>query len=161
MPSAPINDPLSTSSELNALLEQYPASPVSPLLMKAQRLARIRNDAGAQTWLAYESNGYPKEFDISVLGTAGRYCMLSRGERDGFAFESSYTFESWVNSEEPMWVRVYRPRLARFRSALHAYALDIYLAAAFGEGASDIFQEARAVADSFLTRLAPKALAGC
>ncbi len=48
------------------------------ILMKAKRLARLMRDADAQTWLEYETSGYPSErFHLSQLQTCEKYVRQS------------------------------------------------------------------------------------
>jgi hypothetical protein len=51
--------------------------PAERVLMKAKRLARLMRDGDAQTWLDYETQGYPANFSIDELGTCRRYAERS------------------------------------------------------------------------------------
>ena len=48
-------------------------APIDTCLMKAQRLARMLRDGDAQLWLDYETRGYPRDFELSRLGTSQKY----------------------------------------------------------------------------------------
>ncbi len=45
--------------------------------MKAKRLARLMRDTDAQTWLDYETRGYPAGFPMNKLGTCAQYAACS------------------------------------------------------------------------------------
>lgn len=53
------------------------SQPVDKILMRAKRLARLMRDADAQLWLDYETKGYPKSFDFSLLGNCKSYAISS------------------------------------------------------------------------------------
>jgi hypothetical protein len=54
-------------------------APILNSLMKAKRLARLIRDSDAEVWLDLETKGYPKEFNVSLLGSCRKYAI--RGGR--------------------------------------------------------------------------------
>jgi hypothetical protein len=60
--------------ELVTALEDH-ATPIAQVLMKGQKVARLLRDQDAQTWLHYESNGYPETSMKVALGRCGKYAL--------------------------------------------------------------------------------------
>jgi hypothetical protein len=65
------------AKSLTAALEE--GLPISQVLMKAQKVARLLRDTDAQTWLQYETNGYPQSAEGISLGHCGKYAMRFYG----------------------------------------------------------------------------------
>jgi hypothetical protein len=55
---------------------------IDAILMKAQRLARLVRDTDAQTWLKFETIGYPKDFNFSTLNGYEKYPISSGRFKD-------------------------------------------------------------------------------
>lgn len=53
------------------------SSQIDAVLMRAKRLARLMRDSDAQTWLDFETKGYPESFNFSELGTCQKYAAAS------------------------------------------------------------------------------------
>jgi hypothetical protein len=53
------------------------APPAERVLMKTRRLARLMRDTDAQTWLDFETRGYPTDFSFERLGSCERYSAQS------------------------------------------------------------------------------------
>src|SRR5512138_187278 len=66
-----LSDAILTDLEMNQL-------PISQILMKAKRLARLLHDSDAQKWIDFEIMGYPPVFDPAELGTCRTYYTADR-----------------------------------------------------------------------------------
>ncbi|AVY93789.1 hypothetical protein DAI18_06835 [Microvirgula aerodenitrificans] len=66
-------------SVASALLDDLESSTsqIDAILMRAKRLARIMRDTDAQSWLDFETTGYPESFSFSELGSCRKYAAAS------------------------------------------------------------------------------------
>lgn len=65
---------LQVADELLAELETQDI-PIDKSLLKAKRLARILADGDAQSWLDFETRGYPSDFHFDKLGNCYKYAV--------------------------------------------------------------------------------------
>lgn len=73
---------LAVARELVDVLERE-SEPIERCLMRAQRLARLLRDAYAQTWLDYETRGYPEGISLSnELGPCAKYAYRVRANKE-------------------------------------------------------------------------------
>ncbi|WP_219916608.1 AbiTii domain-containing protein [Cupriavidus pinatubonensis] len=87
----------------SALLDdlESSASKVDAVLMRAKRLARLMRDTDAQSWLDFETKGYPESFNPTELGTCRKYAAGS-GRLNGSKYYTSSLpkLEADAESEE-------------------------------------------------------------
>jgi hypothetical protein len=82
--------------ELLDSLETRP-EPISQILLKARRLARLLKDGDAQTWLDFEMKGYPKGFEAAQIGYCIKYMWQSRVDAGGtYSTSSLPEIEAWI-----------------------------------------------------------------
>jgi hypothetical protein len=84
------------------LLEQLENQkvPISQVLLKAKRLARLLRDADAQKWLTYELSGYPDGTSLDDFGTCSKFARQRMAENDKYWNESLPTIEARIKSSE-------------------------------------------------------------
>jgi hypothetical protein len=150
--------------------------PISQILFKTTRLARILHDTDAQLWLYFLQNGYPIEFDSKQLGKYAKYysftftfsdvnnqqysCSLPFIEN----FKDEFSFTSFINADKEGNEFLAAANLSRNithyyhleKSALHNYVTGVFISLSIGDIAGDIFQEARVTVDNFINETCSK-----
>ena len=153
--------------------------PISQILMKTKRLARLLHDSDAQKWLDYEIMGYPPVFDPAELGTCRKYFT---GERPVLRDERTHKphaiglpqLESYIHATKPDVIQKLGPHenqkiqivnrhhemvndFERLKTAIHNYVTEVNIALSVGESAEDIFEDTRRAADRFIREHCPRA----
>jgi hypothetical protein len=153
--------------------------PISQILMKAKRMARLLHDSDAQKWLDYEIMGYPPVFDPAELGTCRKYYT---SERPVLRDERTHKphpiglpqLESYIHSTKPENVErigaqekqkiqiVNRHHemvndFERLKTAVHNYVTEVNIALSVGERTEELFDDTRIAADRFIREHCPRA----
>jgi len=153
--------------------------PISQVLMKTKRLARLLHDSDAQKWLDYELTGYPPVFDPAELGTCRKYFSTDRPVlRDERTRKprpiGMPQLESYINATRPDTVQkigahenqriqiVNRHHemvndFERLKTAVHNYVTEVNIALSVGERAEGLFEDTRVAADRFIREHCPRA----
>jgi hypothetical protein len=153
--------------------------PISQILMKSKRLARLLHDSDAQKWLDYELTGYPPVFDPAELGTCRKYYSADRPVlRDERTRKprpiGMPQLESYINATRPDNVErigaldtqkiqiVNRHHemvndFERLRTAVHNYVTEVNIALSVGEYTEGLFEDTRVAADRFIREHCPRA----
>lgn len=148
--------------------------PISSILMKTNRLARLLRDSDAQKWISYEIGGYPSDlekFDPKKLGKCQKYFRgdfrLSQGKElyqkftlpsleDFIGNTSVQQFPKFQNDVENhvQWtIKFHGSAVQHFEEVklqVYRYVLEVYLSLSIGDVADDIFQSSRLLADGFI-----------
>jgi hypothetical protein len=152
--------------------------PISQILMKSKRLARLLHDSDAQKWLDFELTGYPPVFDPAELGTCRKYFTgdrpVLRDERTRKPHAIGMPqLESYINSTKPEFIGKLGPQenqkiqivnrhhemvndFERLRTAVHNYVTEVNIALTIGEKAEDLFEDTRVAADRFIREHCPR-----
>jgi hypothetical protein len=153
--------------------------PISQILMKVKRLARLLHDSDAQRWLDFEIMGYPPVFDPEVLGgcrnfyTSDRPVLRDERTRKPHAIGLPQ-LESYVNATSPDIIQKLGPHenqkiqivnrhhemvndFERLKTAIHNYVTEVNIALSVGESAEYIFEDTRRAADKFIREHCPRA----
>lgn len=85
LPRSRTTEVRAAARDLVDALEQGTA--ISPVLMKAQKLARLQRDADAQAWLHLETVGFPERSEDAHLGRCAKYAQ--RFFKNGTMFQPS------------------------------------------------------------------------
>ena len=153
--------------------------PISQILMKAKRLARMLHDSDAQKWLDYEIMGYPVVFDPSDLGSCKKYYT---SERPVIRDEKTHRphsiglphLESYINStkiesvtkigaNESQKMQILNKHhelvndFERLKTTIHNYITEVNISLSVGDFAEDIFEDTRLAADRFIRENCPRA----
>jgi hypothetical protein len=153
--------------------------PISQILMKAKRLARLLHDSDAQKWLDYEIMGYPPVFDPAVLGTCRTYYTgdrpVLRDERTRKPHAIGMPqLESYIHATRPDIIQKLGPQesqkiqivnrhhelvndFERLKTALHNYVTEVNIALSVVEKTEEIFEDTRVAADRFIREHCPRA----
>jgi len=153
--------------------------PISQILMKAKRLARMLHDSDAQKWLDYEIMGYPVVFDPDDLGSCKKYYTSDRPViRDektrrphsiGLPHLESYINSTKIesvskigaNESQKMQILNKHHELVndfeRLKTTIHNYVTEVNISLSVGEFAEDIFEDTRLAADKFIRQNCPRA----
>jgi hypothetical protein len=153
--------------------------PISQILMKAKRLARMLHDSDAQRWLDYEIMGYPVVFDPNDLGSCKKYYTSDRPViRDektrrphsiGLPHLESYINSTKIesvskigaNDSQKMQILNKHHELVndfeRLKTTIHNYVTEVNISLSVGDFAEDIFEDTRLVADKFIRENCPRA----
>ena len=152
--------------------------PISQVLMKAKRMARLLHDSNAQKWLDFEIMGYPPVFDPAELGTCRKYYT---GDRPVLRDERTHKphpiglpqLESYISSTKPEIVqKIGAPEsqkirivnrhhelvndFERLKTGIHNYVTEVNIALSVGEKAEDLFEDTRIAADRFIREHCPR-----
>ncbi len=165
----------------NVILEDLEINqlPISQILMKAKRLARMLHDSDAQKWLDYEIMGYPVVFDPNDLGSCKKYYTNDRPViRDGKTHRPHSIglphLESYINStkiesvsklgaNESQKIQILNKHhelvndFERLKTTIHNYVTEVNISLSVGDFAEDIFEETRLAADKFIRENCPRA----
>jgi hypothetical protein len=153
--------------------------PISQILMKAKRLARMLHDSDAQKWLDYEIMGYPVVFDPDDLGSCKKYYT---SERPVIRDEKTHRphsiglphLESYINStkiesvtkigaNESQKMQILNKHhelvndFERLKTTIHNYITEVNISLSVGDFAEDIFEDTRLAADKFIRENCPRA----
>lgn len=153
--------------------------PISQILMKAKRLARMLHDSDAQRWLDYEIMGYPVVFDPDELGSCKKYYT---GDRPVIRDEKTRRphsiglphLESYINStkidsvtkigaNESQKIQILNKHhelvndFERLKTTIHNYITEVNISLSVGDFAEDIFEDTRLAADKFIRENCPRA----
>jgi hypothetical protein len=153
--------------------------PISQILMKAKRLARMLHDSDAQKWLDYEIMGYPVVFDPDDLGSCKKYYTSERPViRDektnrphsiGLPHLESYINSTKIesvtkigaNESQKMQILNKHHELVndfeRLKTTIHNYITEVNISLSVGDFAEDIFEDTRLSADKFIRENCPRA----
>jgi hypothetical protein len=153
--------------------------PISQILMKAKRLARMLHDSDAQKWLDYEIMGYPVVFDPNDLGSCKKYYTndrpVIRDEKThrphsiGLPHLESYINSTKIesvskigaNESQKMQILNKHHELVndfeRLKTTIHNYITEVNISLSVGEFAEDIFEDTRLAADKFIRENCPRA----
>jgi hypothetical protein len=153
--------------------------PISQILMKAKRLARMLHDSDAQKWLDYEIMGYPVVFDPIDLGSCKKYYTSDRPViRDekthrphsiGLPHLESYINSTKIesvsrlgaNESQKMQILNKHHELVndfeRLKTTIHNYVTEVNISLSVGDSAEDIFEDTRLAADKFIRENCPRA----
>jgi len=153
--------------------------PISQILMKAKRLARMLHDSDAQKWLDYEIMGYPAVFDPKDLGSCKKYYTSDRPViRDekthrphsiGLPHLESYINSTKIesvskigaNESQKMQILNKHHELVndfeRLKTTIHNYVTEVNISLSVGDFAEDIFEDTRLAADKFIRENCPRA----
>jgi hypothetical protein len=153
--------------------------PISQILMKAKRLARMLHDSDAQRWLDYEIMGYPAVFDPEELGSSRKYYTSDRPVIRDDRTKKPHAIglphlESYISSTRPESVQKIGAHehqkiqilnkhhemvndFERLKTAVHNYVTEVNISLLVGEFAEDIFEETRLAADRFIREHCPRA----
>ncbi len=167
-----LSDAILSDLEINQL-------PISQILMKAKRLARILHDSDAQRWLDYEIMGYPVVFDPDELGSCKKYYT---GDRPVIRDEKTRRphsiglphLESYINStkiesvtkigaNESQKIQILNKHhelvndFERLKTTIHNYITEVNISLSVGDFAEDIFEDTRLAADKFIRENCPRA----
>lgn len=152
--------------------------PISQVLMKAKRLARLLHDSDAQKWLDYEMVGYPVVFDPKELGSCKKYYTSDRpvikDERThkqhpiGLPHLESYIHSTTIDSiskmgaTESIKMQVLNKHhelvndFERIKTGIHNYVTEVDISLSVGDFAQDIFEDTRLTADRFIRENCPR-----
>lgn len=172
---------LKTAKELSdVILEDLEMNqlPISQILMKTKRLARLLHDSDAQKWIDYEITGYPPVFDPAELGTCRKYFT---GDRPVLRDErlrkprpiGMPQLESYIRTTLPENILKLGPQDAqkiqivnrhhemlndfeRLKTAVHNYVTEVNIALSVGEYAEGLFEDTRVAADRFIREHCPR-----
>jgi hypothetical protein len=172
---------LKTAKELSeGILEDIEVHqvPVSQVLMKTKRLARLLHDSDAQKWIDYELTGYPPVFDPAELGTCRKYFSsdrpVLRDERTRKPHPIGMPqLESYINATRPDNVQKIGAQEAqriqivnrhhemvndfeRLKTAVHNYVTEVNIALSVGDTAENLFEDTRVAADRFIREHCPR-----
>ena len=153
--------------------------PISQILMKTKRLARLLHDSDAQKWIDYELTGYPPVFDPAELGTCRKYFT---GDRPVLRDERTRKprpigmpqLESYIRATLPENVQKLGPQesqkiqivnrhhemvndFERLKTAVHNYVTEVNIALSVGDTAESLFEDTRVAADRFIREHCPRA----
>ena len=167
-----LSDTILSDLEINQL-------PISQILMKAKRLARMLHDSDAQRWLDYEIMGYPVVFDPDELGSCKKYYT---GDRPVIRDEKTRRphsiglphLESYINStkiesvtkigaNESQKIQILNKHhelvndFERLKTTIHNYITEVNISLSVGDFAEDIFEDTRLAADTFIRENCPRA----
>ena len=153
--------------------------PISQILMKAKRLARMLHDSDAQKWLDYEIMGYPVVFDPDELGSCKKYYTddrpVIRDEKTHMPHSIGLPhLESYINStkiesvakiganeNQKMQILNKHHELVndfeRLKTTIHNYVTEVNISLSVGDFAEDIFEDTRRAADKFIRENCPRA----
>jgi hypothetical protein len=153
--------------------------PISQILMKAKRLARMLHDSDAQKWLDYEIMGYPVVFDPDELGSCKKYYTddrpVIRDEKThrphsiGLPHLESYINSTKIesvakigaNESQKMQILNKHHELVndfeRLKTTIHNYITEVNISLSVGDFAEDIFEDTRLAADKFIRENCPRA----
>lgn len=153
--------------------------PISQILMKAKRLARMLHDSDAQKWLDYEIMGYPVVFDPDELGSCKKYYISDRPViRDekthrphsiGLPHLESYINSTKIESvskigaNESQKIQILNKHhelvndFERLKTTIHNYITEVNISLSVGDFAEDIFEDTRFAADKFIRENCPRA----
>jgi AbiTii len=153
--------------------------PISQVLMKTERLARLLHDSDAQKWLDYELTGYPPVFDPAELGTCRKYFSADRPVlRDERTRKprpiGMPQLESYINAtkldnvqkigaHENQKIQIVNRHhemvndFERLKTAVHNYVTEVNIALSVGEKAEGLFEDTRVAADRFIREHCPRA----
>lgn len=153
--------------------------PISQILMKAKRLARLLHDSDAQKWLDYEIMGYPAVFDPEELGTCRTYYTSDRPVLRDERTRKPHAIglpqlESYINATKPDVLGKLGPHetqkiqiinrhhelindFERLKTAVHNYVTEVNISLSVGEAAEEIFEDTRRAADKFIREHCPRA----
>jgi hypothetical protein len=172
---------LKTAKELSeGILEDIEVHqvPVSQVLMKTKRLARLLHDSDAQKWIDYELTGYPPVFDPAELGTCRKYFSsdrpVLRDERTRKPHPIGMPqLESYINATRPDNVQKIGAQetqriqivnrhhemvndFERLKTAVHNYVTEVNIALSVGDTAEHLFEDTRVAADRFIREHCPR-----
>ncbi len=167
-----LSDAILSDLEINQL-------PISQILMKAKRLARMLHDSDAQRWLDYEIMGYPVVFDPDELGSCKKYYTADRPViRDektrrphsiGLPHLESYINSTKIESvtkigaNESQKIQILNKHhelvndFERLKTTIHNYITEVNISLSVGDFAEDIFEDTRLAADTFIRENCPRA----
>jgi hypothetical protein len=153
--------------------------PISQILMKAKRLARMLHDSDAQKWLDYEIMGYPVIFDPNDLGSCKKYYTserpVIRDEKSNRPHSIGLPhLESYINStkiesvskigaNESQKMQILNKHhelvndFERLKTTIHNYVTEVNISLSVGDFAEDIFENTRLAADKFIRENCPRA----
>src|SRR5512136_3150506 len=153
--------------------------PISQILMKAKRLARMLHDSDAQRWLDYEIMGYPVVFDPDELGSCKKYYISERPViRDektrrphsiGLPHLESYINSTKIESvakigaNESQKIQILNKHhelvndFERLKTIIHNYITEVNISLSVGDYAENIFEATRFAADQFIRENCPRA----
>jgi hypothetical protein len=144
--------------------------PISQVLMKTMRLARLLHDTDAQNWINFEIKGYPDKFDPETLGNYKKYYCKSYNlediKRAKILIFSLPSLESFIkdmalenfcssnNADDLVWAIDIRHGLIHQyeeqKLSIHTYVTDVFLSLSIGDIGENIFQDARIEVDLFI-----------
>ena len=147
--------------------------PISKILMKTRRLARLLNDSDAQLWLYYVLTGYPQKFDPKELGVYKKFYIpswratpknLNDSEMvftlpviESFiknqTFEKSFPSFTKDSTSEMSVIQMSHTLIRRYdqeRMLIHLYITDVFLSLSIGEMVEDIFKDSRMMVDRYI-----------
>lgn len=173
---------LKTAKELSdVILEDLEINrlPISQILMKIKRLARLLHDSDAQKWIDFEITGYPPVFDPAELGTCRKYFTVDRPViRDERLRKprpiGMPQLESYIHATLPENLHSLNPQDAqkiqivnrhhemlndfeRLKTAIHNYVTEVNISLAIGEHTEGLFEDTRVAADRFIREHCPRA----
>lgn len=153
--------------------------PISQILMKTKRLARMLHDSDAQKWLDYEIMGYPVVFDPNDLGSCRKYYTddrpVIRDEKTHMPHSIGLPhLESYINStkiesvakigaNESQKMQILNKHhelvndFERLKTTIHNYVTEVNISLSVGDFAEDIFEDTRRAADKFIREHCPRA----
>lgn len=166
-----LSEVILTDLEINQL-------PISQILMKTKRLARLLHDSDAQKWIDFEITGYPPVFDPAELGTCRKYYTSDRPVlRDDRMRKPRPVgmpqLESYIRATLPENLQRLGPQDAqkiqivnrhhemlndfeRLKTAIHNYVTEVNIALSVGEYAESLFEDSRVAADRFIREHCPR-----
>jgi uncharacterized ubiquitin-like protein YukD len=172
---------LKTAKDLSeVILEDLEMSqlPISQILMKVKRLARLLHDSDAQKWIDFEITGYPPVFDPAELGTCRKYFTADRPVLRDERLRKPRPIgmpqlESYIRATLPENIQILNPQDAqkiqivnrhhemlndfeRLKTALHNYVTEVNIALSVGEYAESLFEDSRVAADRFIREHCPR-----
>jgi len=143
------------------------------ILRKTVRLARTLHDTDGQRWLFYETDGYPKKFDVEEIGKYKKYYQGSftytepkskeqtniglpilENILQAFSMDTMLKSNTSSASEKTAALEFTirgKKFFERAKSAIHHYVTEINISLSVGEIAQDIFQESRDSVDEFIS----------
>ena len=167
-----LSDVILSDLEINQL-------PISQILMKSKRLARMLHDSDAQKWLDYEIMGYPVVFNPDELGSSRKYYT---SERPVIRDEKTHRphsiglphLESYINStkvesvakigaNDSQKIQILNKHhelvndFERLKTTIHNYITEVNISLSVGDFAEDIFEDTRFAADQFIREHCPRA----
>ncbi len=176
-----IDSNLKMAKELsNVILEDLEIQqlPITQVLMKAKRMARLLHDSDAQKWLDYEMVGYPVIFDPKELGSCKKYFIsdrpVIRNERThkqhpiGLPQLESYIHSTTIDSltkigaNESMKMQALNKHhelindFEHIKTGIHNYVIEVNISLSVGDFAQDIFEDVRLSADRFIRENCPR-----